>query len=48
MEEIVEPGVPPPTVNGFGAAVSSETRSWRPRLILSSGDRKREPSQRKM
>src|SRR4029079_7155272 len=37
MEEIVEPGVPLPKVNGLGAALSSETRSWRPRLILSSG-----------
>src|SRR4029079_19834566 len=48
MEEIVEPGVPLPKVNGLGAALSSETRSWRPRLLLYSGDRKREPSHTRM
>ncbi len=49
VEELAEPVVPPVKANGVAAGASSpETRSWRPRLALSSGDRKREPSQRKM
>src|SRR3954454_3045298 len=40
-EEFAEPWFPLLNANEVGASPSSETRSWSPRLTLSSGDRKR-------